>query len=172
MLKKIISYFTFPGIMFHQLSHKIACHLFEVRIIKINYFDRDGDGYIMYEIPSRFSAVFFVSLAPLFLNSATALALGLIIGVVPESSFIVLPLLWLAISIGYYSIPDMNEGNNVRVAARRAIEENTANPFHYLAFPFYWLIVTVNALRFLFVDLLWSASFTGLGIVLARNLLN
>jgi hypothetical protein len=169
MLKILISYITFPGVIFNQFAHQIVCHLLSVKVVKIVYFDKTGDGYIMYENPDGFLKVTAISLAPLIINSFLAFLFGGFYYLTDSNELISLVILWLGVSFGFHAIPDGQESANVLSASKIALSSNNINPLYYLAYPFYWFLYLVNSFRFILIDLIWAAIFIGIGIELFKG---
>lgn len=54
----IISLVTFPGVIIHELAHKVFCYLFGVRVYEVVYFQvKDLSapvGYVLHDPPQNF----------------------------------------------------------------------------------------------------------------------
>ncbi len=171
---------TAPGVVVHELAHRLACSLVGVRVAEVAYF-RLGDpaGYVRHEDPATYRAAFVISVAPFFVNTALSLALfaacwGLVSTVVPlEPSVGTLEALltgepellagagvlaWLATGVGLHAFPSTGDASNLWQRTRR---DWTGAPLVLLGLPFVFLIYVINLLSWAYAHLFYAL---GLGL--------
>jgi len=67
---------TAPGIVLHELAHRLACLLVDVPVQSVVYFQLTGPpGYVRHTTPTRWSTTAVIALAPLATNVTTAAVL-------------------------------------------------------------------------------------------------
>lgn len=121
MLRTVLAYLTFPGVMVHEYAHARACRSMGIRVIKVCYL-RLGNplGYVLHERPEYAFQHIIVATAPFFISTAIALVLGLAGAVIAVSQAlvefqeIVLPLsLWLGFSIALHAFPSSGDADSL-----------------------------------------------------------
>ena len=144
----LISVLTFPGIILHELAHKKFCDLFDVKVLKVQYFTIGGGGYVIHERTENYKAIFWISIGPLIINSLACLLFGMITALFYESAGLFFYLFgWLSISFGAHSFPSNQDMKNVLSESRRELKSG-GHFLHYLSYPFVALIYIANLLRF------------------------
>ena len=70
-MKSILrSIFYMPGVVTHELSHHIFCIIFNVKVIKVCYYNfKDSSGYVRHEKPKHLYQDILIAVAPFFLNT-------------------------------------------------------------------------------------------------------
>ena len=70
-MKSILrSIFYMPGVVTHELSHHIFCIIFNVKVIKVCYYNfKDSSGYVRHERPKHLYQDVLIAVAPFFLNT-------------------------------------------------------------------------------------------------------
>lgn len=120
----IISLFTFPGVILHEIAHRFFCDLFKVRVYKAEYFISfaERSGCILSEQTNNLTANFWISYGPLFVNTLISVIccfpffLSYIAGteyVVPGSIFFRI-VMWIGISAGVQAIPSNEDMESMR----------------------------------------------------------
>ena len=121
-MKAILSsIFYMPGIIFHELSHHLACMIFRAKVTGVCYYNfRESSGYVHYLRPKHLYQDVLISISPFFLNSLLS---GLVAypAVINKLSITGLESLsWqdilriiISISIGMSAIPSKKDGLNV-----------------------------------------------------------
>jgi hypothetical protein len=114
---------TCLGQVLHESAHVLACKLFGAPIHDVCYF-RFGSpsGYVVYEVPRRYSPMLGIALAPLFANTtlASLTLLGLIggldhWGIPPLSDDMLVKWMvlfgcgWLGISLAFHAVPSPDD---------------------------------------------------------------
>ena len=116
------SIFNFPGVVVHELSHEFLCKVFNVRVIKVCYYNfRESSGYVLHEAPKYLYQEILIATAPFLLNSL----IGAIIATkfMINSTFEISNLdnldwrhfvgIWLSISIAKCAIPSNTDAKSI-----------------------------------------------------------
>lgn len=114
----LLAAITFPGVIVHELGHKLACHLCGVRIREVCYF-RFGNpaGFVVHDPPPSVWGHLLISIAPVFGNTLLGLAIGLaaVSTASPpgEQNWLSLILGWIAVSIAMHAFPSTGDAKAV-----------------------------------------------------------
>ncbi len=149
----IVSLLTFPGVIVHELAHKIGCKLAGLKVEKVCYF-RFGNpaGYVIHEAPKNYNQALLASAFPLLLNTvATALAAA--IAILFTRTTVGTAFSYLAIAFGMHAFPSDHDADGIWTHAKRVWKTNF---FAVLGFPIVVLIKIANLLRFLWFDLIYA----------------
>ena len=117
-MKSILrSIFYMPGVVTHELSHHIFCIIFNVKVIKVCYYNfKDSSGYVRHEKPKHLYQDILIAVAPFFLNTLLGglVAYPTIINKLPTLGLLTLN--WrdilsmiTSISIGMQAIPSKGD---------------------------------------------------------------
>ena len=70
-MKSILkSIFYMPGVVIHELSHHIFCIIFDIKVIKVCYYNfKDSSGYVRHERPKHLYQDVLIAIAPFFINT-------------------------------------------------------------------------------------------------------
>jgi hypothetical protein len=114
----IITWLTFPGVIVHELAHKLFCHWTGTPVLQVCYF-RFGNpaGFVIHEKPGSVWKHILIGIGPLFVNSALGLAIGLLALMFKqkaEPAFF--GLMWLAISVAMHSFPSTGDAKSIWAA--------------------------------------------------------
>ena len=121
MLRLVLAYLTFPGVVVHEYAHAWACRRMGIRIIKVCYL-RLGNplGYVLHERPGYAVQHIMVAVAPFFVSTVIALAVSLAATVLVASHAlegsqdIVMPLgVWLGFSIALHAFPSCGDADSL-----------------------------------------------------------
>lgn len=147
-----IALLTFPGVVIHELGHRIFCQLVGVRVYKTVYF-RFGNpaGYVIHEAPARYSSTFLITVAPFIFNTIVALTMFFIAA---HTSVMTVLFYWLGFSIGMHAFPSSGDASSLWQHTIRIWRQN---PLALLGLPFVLLIVIANILRVIWFDLIYAA---------------
>jgi len=118
LMKSILrSIFYMPGVVTHELSHHIFCIIFNVKVIKVCYYNfKDSSGYVRHEKPKHLYQDILIAVAPFFLNTLLGglVAYPTIINKLPTLGLLTLN--WrdilsmiTSISIGMQAIPSKGD---------------------------------------------------------------
>lgn len=113
---------TAPGIVLHELAHRLACLLVGVSVQSVVYFQLTGPpGYVRHTTPTRWSTTAVIALAPLatnvtiaavLLEYALAIYTATWIGAVAAGGL----LLWVAVAAIIHSLPSTTDLETVWTA--------------------------------------------------------
>lgn len=116
---EFIAFLTFPGVVIHEIAHRLACDFFNVPVYEVNYFrplDKTA-GHVLHEDSDSFWVSFLIGIAPFILNSILCMILTFPMGIrfYLGTSFLGSPshfreilgiiLCWAGLSIGFNAIP-------------------------------------------------------------------
>lgn len=114
----LITWATFPGVMVHELAHKIFCHLTDTGIREVCYF-RFGNpaGFVIHETPSSPWKHILIGFGPLVVNTLIGLGIALLCSFLRESigfiHYLYIALMWLAVSIAMHSFPSTGDAKSI-----------------------------------------------------------
>lgn len=122
-IKPFIFIFTFPGIIFHEFSHKIFCDILKIKVYEVEYLHfseyDDEIGSVSHAPIFSFYKSLLVCIAPLILGTILFFILMCLfkINAFPSIKFlhytIKIVILWLATAIAYHSFPSKTDGINI-----------------------------------------------------------
>lgn len=170
MFKRIISIFTFPGVIIHEGAHKIMCDFFGIKVYKVVYFSPMSNtlGYVQHEEPQKYYQTFGISVGPFLFNSLLAIIFSIIAAnFFEKDSFLCLFFFWLALSSGMHAFPSDGDAQNLLRQSKQALKQwyNPAKYGHLLTFPFVFLIWIINELKILGIDFFYALSLIYLTII-------
>lgn len=115
---QVISLLTFPGIVLHEIAHRLFCDLTNVPVYQINYFRvfSKQAGHVIHERTDSLTKSFLIGAGPLIVNSLVCMLLTIPYGYSQhlETDFLLsaskyhslyIILMWMGYSIGLHSIP-------------------------------------------------------------------
>ncbi len=114
----LISIVTFPGVIAHELAHKVFCDLTGTRVVKVCYF-RFGNpaGYVLHEQPTTVWRHMLIGIGPFIGNSLV----GFFIGIFASRDMLSAGgldtlgaiLTWLGVSIAMHSFPSTGDAKGI-----------------------------------------------------------
>jgi len=160
---EVIAVLTFPGVMIHELAHKIFCQNSGVPVYKVCYF-RIGNpaGYVLHGPVYSYGAAFLISVAPFIVNSSLAFVIFLL-AVNISMSIGQYGLYWLGVSIAMHSFPSSGDADSLWNYSKAAWR---ATPWALIGFPLVILIKIANVLSVVWFDL-----FYGIGLLMLATAL-
>lgn len=146
------THFFFPGLIFHELSHYMACVLCSVKVNEVKLFSL-SEAYVAHEKPNAWQSV-LISAAPFLTGNILSFFLLTIANrAVSQSPLLSVFLYWLSVSIVFFAFPSeddaLNAFNSVKDFYRQKLTSGKI-PARLL-----WLITA----PFVFVPLLFIAGF-------------
>src|SRR5689334_1450744 len=114
----IITWVSFPGVIIHELAHKLFCQWTGTPVLQVCYF-RFGNpaGFVIHEKPATVWKHMLIGIGPLFVNTAIGLAVGLLALLFKRASEpVFIGLMWLAISIAMHSFPSTGDAKSIWTA--------------------------------------------------------
>lgn len=167
LIRLLLSYLTFPGIIAHEFAHAWACRKMGIHVEHVCYL-RFGNpmGYVLHERPASAIQHILVATAPFFVSSILALAISFAACLFAISAFppetrdmITLLAVWLSFSTALHAFPSSGDAD--------ALWEDVKNPeIGFLAKAV--LIPVVGLLRLVqlgfryFLDVLFALTMVGL----------
>ncbi len=139
----------------HEIAHKRFCDWFGIPVQKVVYF-RFGDpaGYVIHAEPVRYSAVFWIAVGPLIINSIVAVAFAYFASQEIMWGVKWFIFLWMALTLGMCAFPSNHDVQNIAEKSKEMAKRG--NPFYLFAYPFVWIIFLANGLRRWGFDLLYA----------------
>jgi len=121
----IITWITFPGVIIHELAHKLFCQWTGTKVLQVCYF-RFGNpaGFVVHEAPSSVWRSILIGVGPLFVNTAIGFAVGLLIIPLKNlgsdlGAFFTILVVWLSVSIAMHSFPSTGDARSIWSAVWR-----------------------------------------------------
>ncbi len=158
----------FPGMIFHEFSHMLACFLVGVKVRKVKFFGLN-EAYVIHENPDAVKSI-IITLAPFILGNWIALyflsASFKQLAFLNPVGFI---FLWLGFSLVHYSFPSFQDTKNTFNSFKdfyslRLIKGNIiARTLVFVSLPFVFIpLFCILGLMllfnyFYFLRLLWTA---------------
>lgn len=151
----IFAVLTFPGVIIHELGHKLFCDLFNVRILDVCYF-RFGNplGYVIHEKPKHYIQTFFICIGPFIVGSILSLAFFLI-AVYLEPVLYEYFFGWLAISFAVHVFPSSADVNILWDSTNDLIRSKQAAILYLIPFYPIILLMYITSTRFRLVFVLY-----------------
>ncbi len=113
----------FPGMIFHELSHLIACLLVGVKVKKVKFFGL-SEAYVVHEKANALKSV-IITLAPFILGNAIAFYfLSFSFRLLFFSDISGFFFLWLGLSFLYYCFPSDHDASNTFNAFKEFYSNN------------------------------------------------
>lgn len=139
---QFISLITFPGVIVHELAHKIFCRIARVAVLEVCYF-RFGNpaGYVIHEKPNSFRQHILISVGPFLVNTVIGALISLP-GAIPVLKFesgstLDIFLIWLGVSISMHSFPSTGDAKCIWNAMK---QDNVSLLWKFIAFPIVGII--------------------------------
>ncbi|MFA7061679.1 MAG: metalloprotease family protein [Pedobacter sp.] len=121
VLRHLLSYITFPGVIVHEFAHAWACRRMGIHVHKICYL-RLGNpmGYVLHEQPVFVFQHIMVAVAPFFVSTALALAVSLSACVLARSQVFpeirdmgALAAVWFSFSLALHAFPSNGDADSL-----------------------------------------------------------
>lgn len=123
---EVIAVLTFPGVVMHEISHRLMCDFFKIPVYEISYFNKGSRraGYVIHERTSSLTKSLLIGIAPLFINSILCMILtfpfNLPVWITGQSipTLFNIVLWWTGISMGANAFPSDQDVANVFALAQ------------------------------------------------------
>lgn len=110
---EFIALFTFPGVVIHEISHRLLCDIFKVPVFEVNYFNMETErvGFVRHQHTDKLMHNLLIGLAPLFINTVLCMILTFPLSatmyITGEAipNFFNIVLWWIGFSIGVHAFP-------------------------------------------------------------------
>jgi hypothetical protein len=157
----VVAIITFPGVIVHEVAHRLFCDLAGVPVYEVCYF-RIGNpsGYVVHGPATSLRASFLITIGPLIANtllcaviSFTAIiSLNLDIADTPPVFNL---LAWLGISIGMHAFPSPQDAANFSATVQAS---GRGGLLYVVAKVFQLLVRAANALRIIWFDFIYAGA--------------
>ncbi|MFH1663939.1 MAG: hypothetical protein ABH986_03975 [archaeon] len=105
------SFIFFPGMIFHEFSHLVACLLFGVKVMKVKFLGLN-EAYVVHEQPNALKSI-MITVAPFILGNLVALSFfSYAFTLLFFSNALGFVFLWLGLSVVYYCFPSDQDAKN------------------------------------------------------------
>ena len=116
---EFISLLTFPGVILHEIAHRLACDLQDVPVYAIDYFSAGSKvaGHVIHQQTNLFRKALLIGIAPFIINSLVCMLLTIPYGfashfdthfMLNERSWLLWVqqiIAWVGFSAGFHAIP-------------------------------------------------------------------
>jgi hypothetical protein len=125
----LIALLTFPGVIVHEIAHRIFCDIAGVPVYKVCYL-RVGNpsGYVVHGQVNNLWSAFLISVGPFLVNSILCAVLGfpayVNTALGTHYHFINTLLIWLSISIGMHAFPSKADLDNFHQQVKSSKGQN------------------------------------------------
>jgi hypothetical protein len=150
----IINWLTFPGVILHEIAHKVACDFAKLKVMEVKLLDKGGGGHVVHEKPDVFWKYLLVVFMPLFFNSLFTAVFTLVAVLTNAIPFVPWIFLWLALSAGMHSIPSTGDAKSLWQGSMELIE--LKKYWAVLGLPLVGLIYLAAVLRFFWFDAIYA----------------
>ena len=156
----LISIVTFPGVIVHEIAHRLSADLLGIPVYQVCYF-RVGNpaGYVVHAPVERVRDALLISVTPLIVNTVLC-ALITFSAVFPlfilraeQYSFVFIVIAWVGISVGMHAFPS-NEDMNALVGMVSVQQKGGITLA--IAKIVSWVFKIANALRFVWFDAIYA----------------
>jgi hypothetical protein len=152
----VIAIATFPGVIIHEAAHLFFCQRFKLAVYDVCFF-RMGNpsGYVIHEKTSNFTASFFVSMGPFFVNTLLCMlfcsAAFLPVWELKVQDPVAYFFYWLGLSIGMHAFPSTGDLSNLWEVA--PTEAKRGNLLAIVSLPLVAILYVLNFARMIWADL-------------------
>lgn len=163
----LIALFTFPGVIIHEIAHRIFCHWAGVPVYDVRYFRPMANpaGYVVHGTPPNLRSGLLIAIGPLIVNSLLCMLLTFASAIplvvlqdsqMPAASGF---LFWIGISAGMHAFPSNHDADEfLNLMYEKRGEDRLLTMFQIFA----WLLRAVNALRVIWIDLIYAFVLTAI----------
>lgn len=164
--RELISLFTLPGVIFHELGHQLFCYLTGVKVLRVCYF-RFGNpsGYVIHERPARFYQSFFIAVGPFITGALFAALFYFLTEKYSWQEWEKYLFLWLGFSVAVNSFPGDTDASVLWKAANRHVFKNL---LAIVGYPVALIIWLANYLRFICFDLVYAGVLYYLVVIMLK----
>ena len=156
----LISILTFPGVIVHEIGHRVFADLAKVPVYKVCYF-RIGNpaGYVVHGPSNGLKNSLLISVGPLIVNTLLcslitfSAVFPLFILDVEKSDWVFALLMWIGISIGMHAFPSNVDMENLVNDVKSTKQKG---PLLITARIFAGFFRLANALRFVWFDAIYA----------------
>ncbi len=158
----LISLLTFPGVITHEIAHRLFCDLAKVPVYKVCYFRIDNPaGYVIHGPVKGLGSSFLISIGPLIVNTIFCALLTfsatfpIFILEAENYGTVFVILMWAGFSIGMHAFPSNDDMENFVQEVKNAKQSGI---LLISAKFFAGLLKIANALRIIWFDAIYALS--------------
>jgi len=153
-LRETVSLLTFPGVIIHELGHKLFCDFMNVKVKEVKYF-RLGDpaGYVIHDAPRNFKQSFFITVGPFIFGTLLSIIFFIYSKFYAGNLLAEILFFWLGISSAARCFPSYSDAKVLWKETNRHIKRNF---FAIIGYPFVLLIWIVNWLDVIWIEFLYA----------------
>jgi hypothetical protein len=166
----LISILTFPGVIVHELAHKIFCQLAGVPVLEVKYFQLGNPcGYVLHDPTDKPFSNFIIAIGPFIFNTMVGLVIvfpGALIfmafGLGATSAYVVPQFisLWLGISVIAHAFPSVGDA---KAMVETILKNDDVNILvKILVAPFVGLIYLGSVGSVVWLDFLYAIAISAL----------
>ncbi len=150
----LLSFLTFPGVVFHEFAHKKFCDWFGVYVFKVSYF-RLGNpvGQVIHAQPTKYRQVFWISSGPLIINTLIGITASFLAFHGHIDQYWKIGIIWISFSAGIHAFPSDHDMDNIidasKVPLRFTDFITLGFVFRYVSLLFVYPMKWANNRRFL-----------------------
>lgn len=154
VIRIIISILTFPGVITHEIGHKLFCDLTGVAVFKVRYF-RFGNpaGYVIHAEPYNFKKSFFITAGPFIVNTILAILLFAVANIFLAQPFYQVLFIWLGGSAAINAFPSTGDAKTLWLETNKNIFSDV---FAIIGYPLVLIIWLANFLKIAGFDLIYA----------------
>jgi hypothetical protein len=163
IFNRFMMVFTFPGVVMHEISHRLACDIFGVPVYTVKYFQWGSEraGYVIHHKTDNTKHNLLIATAPFFINSILCMIFTFPLAShihltcwgfsdVFGGSFAQIILYWVGLSMGASAFPSNQDVSNI---VDETEEENTPSLFISIILLTVWLL---NLLSHIFINFFYA----------------
>lgn len=163
----LISLLTFPGVIVHELAHKLACDICKVPVFEVKYFRfANPCGYVMHAVTNNPAKNLFITFGPFLVNTILGMFLSapatyflfgpgmLQDNLTPVLKVLLYILLWLGISVLMHSFPSTGDAKSLFTSVIK--NKNVNILVKIIVFPFIVLIYLGAIGSVVWLDLVYA----------------
>jgi hypothetical protein len=164
----VISWFTFPGVIVHELGHAIFCRLFGLKIYEVCYFRfatamGQPSGYVVHERSKSPWQDMVVAVGPFIVNTIVGAVLAAPAAIplfrFGSGDFLDYLMAWIGLSVAMHAFPSTGDAQSVW---HSVVKGNTALPLKIIAVPLVGLVYAGALGSMFWLDLLYGVAIAGL----------
>lgn len=164
--RSILNAITIPGVVIHELGHKIFCDIAKVKVKRVCYF-RFGNpaGFVVHEAPKNFFQSLLIVFGPFIFGTLFSI-LCYVYSYFYKGEIAEIIFIWIGFSAACNSFPSDADAKVLWQETNRHVKKNV---FAIIGYPFALLIWLQNKLGYVYFDVIYAI---GLYFFVYQKLLN
>lgn len=174
LLDKVVALLTFPGVIAHEVAHRIICDFFNVPVYRISYFQLGNQlGFVEHGQSTNLSVTILITAFPLIFNTilATVLSSAISIPVLTlrcDPSELEVTLMWIALALGMHAMPSKTDLDILKAQMKLAEDRETLAMRIAILFTVFGDFTVLS--RVIWIDFWYAALVFGLSGTLIASL--